>query len=273
MSWAKKAQGGTMLRGLRPYPEYRDSGVEWLGAIPTQWGHSRLKHECWQSALYGANEPASSYVIDGVRFLRTSDINDSGQLCTEGAVFLPEATVCEYLLLDGDFLLSRSGTLGRSLHYESELHGPCAYAGYLVRFVPKPSLDPRFLFFYTKSRPFQDWLSVSAIQSTIGNINGQKYANLALPLPSPSEQLAIVHFLDRETAKIDALVAKKERLIELLQEKRSALITQAVTKGLDEPYRVCRRAFSLRGWSHVTTESVFPRSTRASGAAGPRARG
>ena len=57
--------------------------------------------------------------------------------------------------------------------------------------------------------------------------------NFRHPVPSPSEQRAIANFLDRETAKIDALVARKERLIELLQEKRTALITRAVTRGLD----------------------------------------
>jgi type I restriction enzyme S subunit len=192
-----------------------------------------LKYLCRRSALYGANEPTESYVDDGIRFLRTSDIDDEGRLSAEGAVYLPRETVGEYILKNGDLLISRSGTLGRMLHYQNKLHGECAYAGYLVRFEPSNRLHPQFAYYFTKSLSFQQWLSFSAIQSTIGNINGQKYANMPLPVPQIQEQHAIASFLDHETAKIDTLIAKKERLIELFQEKRTALITQAVTKGLD----------------------------------------
>lgn len=215
------------------YPSYKPSAVEWLGRIPAQWKSIPLKYLCRRWALYGANEPTESYVDDGVRFLRTSDIDDEGRLSTEGAVYLPRETVSEYILKTGDLLISRSGTLGRTLHYQNKLHGECAYAGYLVRFEPSSRLHPQFAYYFTKSKSFQQWLSFSAIQSTIGNINGQKYANMPLPVPQIEEQRAIAAFLDQEAAKLDALMAKKEQLIELLQEKRTALITQAVTKGLD----------------------------------------
>ena len=218
---------------FRPYPDYKDSGVEWVGEIPAHWKSNRLKYLCRRSALYGANEPTESYVYDGIRFLRTSDIDDKGRLSSEGAVFLPREIVCEYILKNGDLLISRSGTLGRALHYRHRLHGECAYAGYLVRFEPSDELCPQFAYYFTKSVSFHQWLSFSAIQSTIGNIIAQKYANMPLPVPKTEEQRAIAAFLDRETEKIDALIAKKERLIELLQEKRTALITRAVTKGLD----------------------------------------
>lgn len=217
---------------FKVYPKYKDSGVEWLGEIPAHWGVRRLKHLCARSALYGANEPAESYATEGVRFLRTTDITDEGHLAAEG-VYLPLERARDYLLSDGDILFSRSGTIGRAFVYDEERYGPCAYAGYLVRFVPGPMLDSRFAYYFSKSRSFDQWLAASVISSTIGNVNGQKYGNLELPAPSPDEQRAIADFLDRETAKIDALVARNERLIELLQERRICLITGAVAKGLD----------------------------------------
>lgn len=217
----------------KPYPAYKPSGVEWLGDIPAHWAAKRLKHLCTRSALYGVNESAASYSSEGVRFLRTTDISDDGELTTDNAVFLERSLVDEYLLQDGDLLISRSGTLGRSFVYNSKLHGECSYAGYLVRYVPAQSLVPRFAFYFTKTSHFQQWLSLVVISSTIGNINGQKYANMHLPVPPVPEQRAIAAFLDRETTRLDALIAKKQRLIELLQEKRTALISQAVTKGLD----------------------------------------
>ncbi len=221
------------LGGYQPYPAYKNPGVEWLGEIPTHWEVRRLKHSCSKSALYGANIPSQDYVFDGVRFLRTTDITDDGQLLEDGAVYVRSEDAREYLLKDGDLLLSRSGTLGRSFVYDGERHGPCAYAGYLVRFVPNESLAPQFAFYFTKSGSFEQWLSSATISSTIGNVNGQKYANLALPLPDVQEQRAIAAFLDHKTAEIDTLIARKEQLIALLQEKRAALITAAVTRGLD----------------------------------------
>jgi len=193
----------------------------------------KLKQACLRSALYGANEPASNYANEGVRFLRTTDIGDNGRLRLEGAVYLERELVHDYLLQDGDLLVSRSGTLGRSFVYDQSLHGECAYAGYLVCFRLSPSLLPAFAFYFTKAQIFTDWLGVSVIQSTIGNVNGQKYANMHLPVPPLPEQHAIAAYLDRETARIDTLVARKERLIALLEEKRAALISHAVTCGLD----------------------------------------
>ena len=214
------------------YPEYHDAGVEWLGVIPAHWEVRRLKSLCSRYAQYGANVVASSYLPSGVRFLRTTDINEHGQLKGVG-VFLPEELAGDYLLADGDLLISRSGTVGRSFLYDRGEHGPCAYAGYLVRFVPSCHLLSEYAFYFTKSHSFVDFVRAMAISSTIDNVNGEKYANAPFPLPPIGEQTAIVDFLDRKTARTDALIAKQRELISLLQEKRTALINHAVTKGLD----------------------------------------
>lgn len=198
------------------------------------WPSMRLKHLCLRGPEYGLNESATSYAEDGVRFLRTTDITDRGELTSrDTAVFLPLALTSTAVLRDGDLLLSRSGTIGRSLEYREARHGPCSFAGYLVRFRPKRSVSSRYLFYFTKTQGFNDQIAADVIQTTIQNFNGQKFSGMTLPYPPPDEQRAIVDFLDEKTAAIDALIAKKERLIELLQEKRQAVITQAVTMGLD----------------------------------------
>ena len=116
-------------RRFRRYPEYKSSGVAWLGDLPSHWKPKRFKFACSRSALYGANESAESYSLDGIRFLRTTDIDDSGSLVDDGAVYLPEELVQDYLLSDGDILISRSGTLGRALHYQRDVHGPLRICG------------------------------------------------------------------------------------------------------------------------------------------------
>ena len=199
--------------------------------MPAHWEVVRLKNLCARSALYGANVATSHYADAGVRYIRTTDITDDGVL-KKGGVFLPDELVCDYLLDDGDILLSRSGTVGRSFLYNSKLHGLCAYAGYLVRFVPSSQALPQYLFQFTKTQSFSVFLRTMAISSTIDNVNAEKYANVFLPLPPLPEQAAITDFLNRETGKTDALVEKKHALIARLKEKRGALISRAVTQGL-----------------------------------------
>lgn len=205
---------------------------EWVfGLIPVEWNFSPLKHTCSRSALYGANIPAESYVPTGVRFIRTTDISEEGHLL-EGGVFVAEEHVTNYMLSPGDLLISRSGTLGRAFVY-TESNGPCSYAGYLVRFILSDNNIPRFFFYLTKSLAFQGWVQSAAIEATIGNVNGEKYANLCVPVPSLRIQRRIVSYLDAETEQIDKLVAEKERMLALLEEKRAALVNRAVTRGLN----------------------------------------
>ncbi len=215
-----------------PYPAYKPSGVEWLEDVPAHWEVKRLKTLCSQSAVYGANISANSYTPTGVRFLRTTDITEAGNLAG-GGVFLPEVLVRDFLLSDGDLLVSRSGTVGRSFLYNHKAHGRCAYAGYLVRFIPGPKTFPKFLFLYTKTPAFADFLKSIAIVSTIENVNGEKYANCPFPLPPLPEQTAIARFLDHLDRRITRYIRAKEKLIALLKEQKQVVVHAAVTGQID----------------------------------------
>lgn len=207
--------------------------TDWFfGQIPIEWRVMPFKYLCCKTSLYGANIPAEEYVSDGVRFIRTTDIGDAG-LLEPGGVFVPNDLVQEYLLEEGDFLISRSGTIGKAyIHRQQD--GICAYAGYLVRYVLQYRESARYLFYITKTPFFDKWLGVSAIEATIGNVNGEKYANLLVPVPPIQQQLDIVNFLDRETTKLDAMLQVKERILLLLAEKRQAIITNAITRGANQ---------------------------------------
>jgi type I restriction enzyme S subunit len=208
------------------------SSRDWsFGPIPRDWRALPLKYLCSRSSVYGANIAADAYENDGVRFLRTTDIRDDGAL-NEGGVYVPAEIVADYMLSEGDVLISRSGTVGRAYVYRPA-DGHCAYAGYLVRYALRNPETAQWLFYITKSPGFHQWLGAVAIEATIGNVNGEKYANLLIPVPPVSQQRAIADYLDRETARLDALVAAKERVLGLLAEKRRALVTRAVTRGLD----------------------------------------
>jgi type I restriction enzyme S subunit len=216
---------------MNRYKSYRDSEVEWIDEIPTHWIKSKFKYESSKLVQYGLNTNSEQYVEKGVRFLRTTDINDFGVISKDG-VYIDEDNISQnYILEKFDFLISRSGTLGRSyLHLSDDLF---SFAGYLVRFNFENLTKSKFVFYFTKSKNFFDWISLNTIQSTIGNVNGEKYSNLDIIIPPIHEQEQIVAYLDKKTAIVDTLIASKEEKINLLKENRTALINHAITKGLD----------------------------------------
>lgn len=214
------------------YDKYKDSGVEWIGEIPSHWSTIKVKYLAKENVQYGLNIGSENYVENGVRFLRTTDIDDYGKIQDEGVFLSNDAVDACYILKEGDFLISRSGTIGRAyVHGKQKVK--YSYAGYLVRFVFGYFTYAKYLFYITKSESFAQWLASMSVESTIGNVNGQKYANFQFMLPSKEETETILHFLDAKTSKIDMLIEAKRRQIELLKEQRTAVINHAVTKGLD----------------------------------------
>ena len=215
--------------GLDPNVKMKDSGIEWLGKIPEGWDLRRLKYVCSTYAEYGLNIAAENYQIDGIRFIRTTDIDDYGNLKEEG-VYLDELLSKHYVLNDGDILISRSGTIGRTFLFDSKKNEKATYAGYLVRFcLDRKETVPKYIFYFAQSHSFFEWLKTQLIETTIGNVNGQKYANLLVTLPQKEHQTQIANYLDQKTSKIDGLIKKIKSQIENLKEYRQTLISNVVT--------------------------------------------
>ncbi len=195
-----------------------------------------LKRYCDGPPQYGLNISAGDYADEGVRLIRTSDIQPDGNLAgTEMAVFVPEAAVeSRHRLLAGDILFSRSGTLGKCIRITEAASG-MAFAGFLVRFRPDRDVDPRFLEYCAGSKAFSAAVESDAVTSTISNFNAEKYGEVRLPDLEQSAQRAIADYLDKETSRIDAVTVTLERQIKLLREHRQALIANAVTGDLEVP--------------------------------------
>ena len=220
---------------LPRYESYKDSGVQWLGKIPSHWQVKRMKFLLSEKLKYGANESAEFEDKDQPRYIRITDINDSGALREDTFKSLEIEKAQEYLLDDLDILLARSGaTVGKSyLHKKDKVNVAC-YAGYLIRArFNKENYDPKFINLFLQSKAYWSWIESVNIQATIQNVSAEKYNDLALSIPSLAEQKIITDFLDKRLAQVDALIAKQETLLEKLAEQRVALISHAVTKGLN----------------------------------------
>jgi len=209
----------------------------WPATEPARWSLRRLRH---LADIRPSNVDKKS--VDGeanVRLCNYTDVyyNDS---ITSDMSFMPAtaplAQVKRFELRPDDVLVTKDSEtpadIAIAAHVRDELPGVlCGYHLAILR--PLPHVDGRFLVYALKSRPLAAQTEVAASGVTRFALSTGALADLTLPVPGRAEQLAIADFLDRETAKIDALVAKKQRLVGLLQEKRTALISHAVTKGLD----------------------------------------
>jgi len=135
-------------------------------------------------------------------------------------------------LAHGDTIVSTVRTYLRAVAFVDEPDDLVVSTGFAV-LSPGAGVDPRYLYRAVQSKPFVDEVVARSTGVSYPAINPGELGRIGVHLPDADTQRAIADFLDRETERIDALVAKKQQLIELLQEKRTALISRAVTKGLD----------------------------------------
>jgi type I restriction enzyme S subunit len=215
------------------YPKYKVSGVDWLGEVPEGWKIHRLKYASRTPIKNGLGESAESDDPDQPRYVRITDIKSTRELHVSTFKSLPKEVADLAPVQIGDILFACVGaTFGKSyLHLVDS--GPMCYAGYLAKCSPKPNIDARFISYWTESMSYWNQLRANVIQSTIQNFSAAKYRDLLLAVPDSKEQNAVVKFLDLETGKIDGLLAEQRRLMELLKAKRHAVISHAVTKGLN----------------------------------------
>ena len=224
---AEGVQGGRWKR----YPAYRDSGVEWLGAVPEGWVTWKVTHG-FQRVGSGTTPKSDDlqYYNGKIPWVTTSELRET--IITDTNSKLTEKALKDYSSLHiyppKTLLFAMYGaTIGRMgiLDIHATLNQACC------AFTDSKFLDPKFTFYWLwMRRPILIALSVGGGQP---NLSQDDLRGVRIPAPPLPEQRAIAAFLDRETGRIDALIAKKERQIELLREKRTALISHAVTKGLD----------------------------------------
>lgn len=213
------------------YEAYKDSGVEWLGDVPRHWEVKKLRR-CIVEHRQGYYS-SDGYVDDGVRLLRITDIHEYGKIdFSECPRVERKADQEQFHLASGDFLFARTGGAG-TFGLIEYLPEPAIYASYLIRFRFSKGVYASFFAFYFMTDGFQEELRKNMHGGVNQNVHAEDIKDQYISLPSEREQADISAFLDRETAKIDALVEEQQRLIALLKEKRQAVISHAVTKGLD----------------------------------------
>ncbi|OPY42950.1 MAG: Type-1 restriction enzyme MjaXIP specificity protein [Methanoregulaceae archaeon PtaU1.Bin066] len=220
----------------RRYPRYKDSGVEWLREIPEGWEIKKIKHTTYVKGRIGWQGLRSDEFIDDGPFLVTgTDFND-GSINWATCYHVSEKRYEEdpYIQLqENDLLLTKDGSIGKTAIVKNLPGKATLNSGLFLTRLKNKAYSTKFMYYLFNSNVFSSFIEFKKMGTTISHLYQNVFVEFSYPLPRSLEQNAIITFLDRETARIDALIAKKERQIEILQEKRAALISHAVTKGLD----------------------------------------
>ncbi|WP_180046885.1 MULTISPECIES: restriction endonuclease subunit S [unclassified Acinetobacter] len=198
------------------YAEYKDSGVEWLGEIPSHWDLRKFKHH-FRSAM-GETILGADLIEDGKLPVYSA---------TEGDHFFGYVNSSSVVLEKGDFVIPARGN---SIGFPKLVVTTSTCSQTTIYAKMHKKIHSKFTFYYLLGcKPYL----FQFVQTAIPQITVEEVKNNHLVHPSLEEQTQIAKFLDHETAKIDHLIEKQQQLIELLKEKRQAVISHAVTKGLD----------------------------------------
>ena len=216
------------------YEAYKDSGVEWLGDVPKDWTVCALsyRYEVQLGKMLDEKRITGEHLGP---YLRNVDV----QWGSVNVVDLPQmdfrdVDLVRFSLVPGDLLVCEGGEVGRAAIWKGEIE-PCFYqkALHRLRCIQSRKDTAQFLYYVMFAAAKLGVFSGSEGKATIVHLPAEALRRYHFAFPSLPEQTTIATFLDRETEKIDALVEQQQRLIALLKEKRQAVISHAVTKGLD----------------------------------------
>lgn len=260
---------------LPRYGEYKDSGVAWLGKLPSHWALGRVKH------VTGSIEQGWSPQCEGFPVETPDEWGVMKVGCVNGGRFRPSENkklpaelqpMPQYALKRGDLLISRANTreLVGSAAVVPDDFDNLLLCDKLYRLRASEGMgQARYLAYFLGTREARSQIELDATgaSSSMLNIGQSAILDLLMPRPSPAEQAAIAIFLDRETAKIDALVAEQDKLIALLTEKRQTTISHAVTRGLnpDAPMKDSGVAWLGEVPAHWSTGKIQSFARRESG--------
>jgi type I restriction enzyme S subunit len=218
------------------YPNYKESGVEWLGVVPEHWKLKRVGHIA--DLIAGFAFPSDQFAFEsneGIPLVRGDNVTEGWLRWGEKGRYWPFGLGYDsrYLLAPNDIVIQMDGSkVGKNWAFVSEADLPALLVQRVTR-VRVNAAVPRFIYSLFSNEMFVHYVDRAKTDPAVPHITMKNISDYWVPLPPESEQVAIVCFLDRETSKIDSLVAEQRRLIELLKEKRQAVISHAVTKGLN----------------------------------------
>jgi len=217
---------------MKRYEKYKDSGIEWIGDIPEHWEVKKLNY-CFSVIGSGTTPTAgkTEYYNNGeYNWLQTGDLNNSEIIETSKKITqeaLDDYSTLRFYVANSIVIAMYGATIGKTglLKIQSTTNQACCVLSEPIK------LNSKFAFYWLNS--IKNHIISLSYGGGQPNINQEQIRNLKVQNPTPEEQTAIANYLDRKTAEIDELIADKKRLLELYEEEKTAIINQAVTKGIN----------------------------------------
>lgn len=221
---------------MERYEKYKNSGIDWIGEIPEYWEIQKLKHFVVKvGSGITPKGGADVYQLKGIPLLRSQNVYFDG-LKLDDVAYISEKIHDEMSnskVIDGDVLLNiTGGSIGRCFYVDDNL-GEANVNQHVCIVRPAQNISTKFLYYVLNSNLGQKQIDIEQTGSGREGLNFESLKNFLVPFIGSEEQKAIARFLDRKTAEIDQLIAQKKRLIELYEEEKTAIINQAVTKGIN----------------------------------------
>lgn len=226
----------TVTKGIDKEVEMKDSGVEWIGKMPSKWTVSKLKYICKINGRIGfrgyttddlVSEGNGAFTIGGKHISKNLlDLSSPEYISWEKYYESPEIMVKK-----GDIVSAQRGTLGRTAYIDKEI-GPATINPSLV-LINDIIEDAKFLYWFMVSNSFLSMIEFVNTATAVPMISQTQFGNTLIPLPPISEQHIIVEYLEKEISKIDTSISEIEHQLSDLKSYKSSLITEAVTGKID----------------------------------------
>ena len=216
--------------------EMKQSGIQWVGEVPSDWTLLKMKHFSYMKGRIGWQGLTADEFIESGPYLITGTDFENGHVCWDRCYHISEKRYDEAVHIQvhiGDLLVTKDGTIGK-LAYVNELPDKASLNSHLlvVRPIGEKYIN-KFLYWVLYSSVFQGYYEFESYGSTMDSLSQEKIGEFSFYAPSIREQKNISEYLDSECAKLDAVISTVQQQIDTLKAYKKSLITETITKGLN----------------------------------------
>ena len=218
---------------MKKYDEYKDSGFDWVGKIPTLWNNLRLRFVCEFRNGFTPSKANPEFWEDGsIPWYRMEDIRDSGRKLSEAKQYITEEAIKGGGLFEaGSFIIATTATIGEHAMLIVDSLANQQFTNLKIRESLSFNILSEFFFYYLFI--IDDYCKATTKTSTFPAVSMELLKNCHVVFPSIEDQRSIVDYLNQKCSEIDNIISAQQKRIALLQELKQSVITHAVTKGLN----------------------------------------
>lgn len=221
---------------MKKYSSYKDSGIEWIGEIPSEWDFLKVRHTFFLKGRIGWQGLKADEFIDKGPYLVTGTDFQNGQVNWDTCYHISEERyneAPEIHVQNGDVLITKDGTVGKMAFIENKPEKVSLNSHLLIVRPLLSSINNKYVYWAFQTSSFDYYKGLSQTGSIMESLSQEKIASFIMPYPSLQEQTAIANYLDSKCSKIDNVIATQEKRVELLRELKQSIITRAVTRGIN----------------------------------------